>query len=88
MEIVIILGWLVLAFAAGAYADRLGRSAAGWAIFSILFSPLIGFIVLLAIGSAQKRRPCPRCAEAILPTASICPHCRSDLGQGWAAARR
>lgn len=25
------------------------------------------------------RRPCPHCAEAIMPAAKACPHCRHDL---------
>ncbi len=82
--IIIILLWLVLGFAAGAYAGRLDRSAVGWALFSLILSPLIGFIVLLALGPAQARRPCPKCAEKILPSAKLCPHCRTELAEGWA----
>jgi hypothetical protein len=29
------------------------------------------------------RRPCPQCAEAILPAAKVCPHCRHDLRKDW-----
>ena len=32
-----------------------------------------------------NRRPCPMCAEAILPAAKICPHCKSTLSDGWSA---
>lgn len=31
------------------------------------------------------RRPCPLCAEAILPAAIVCPFCRRDLPEGWSA---
>ncbi len=31
------------------------------------------------------RRPCPKCAEPIMPQAALCPHCKSELPTGWAA---
>lgn len=44
---------------------------------------LAGFgILLLALrprSAKEKRQPCPHCAEPILPTAKICPHCRTAL---------
>ncbi len=33
------------------------------------------------------REPCPLCAEAIIPAAKVCPHCRRDLPENWAVAR-
>ncbi len=27
----------------------------------------------------EQRQPCPRCGESILPEATICPHCRSEV---------
>lgn len=34
-----------------------------------------------AASKGEDRVPCPYCAEAILPAAKKCPHCRSDLGR-------
>ena len=34
---------------------------------------------------AKRRLPCPLCAEAILPTAKVCPHCRNELPTDWTA---
>ncbi len=34
-----------------------------------------------------SRRPCPKCAELILPAAAVCPQCRSELPAGWADSR-
>ncbi len=36
---------------------------------------------------AAGRVPCPFCAEAILPAAKVCPHCRRDLPETFAAQR-
>jgi len=36
---------------------------------------------------AVGRVPCPYCAEAILPAAKVCPHCRRDLPDSFAAAQ-
>ena len=35
--------------------------------------------------SSERRIPCPKCAEAILPAAKVCPHCRSELPVDWAS---
>ena len=34
-----------------------------------------------AVEETEKRRPCPMCAERILPAARICPYCHSDVVQ-------
>jgi hypothetical protein len=80
--------------AAGWYADRLGRSSVGWALFSLILSPLLGFVMLFALGQrgdeednqeeADNRAPCPFCAESILRAAKRCRLCRSDLPPAWA----
>ncbi len=36
---------------------------------------------------AAGRVPCPFCAEAILPAAKVCPHCRRELPETFAAQR-
>jgi hypothetical protein len=36
----------------------------------------------------EARRPCPFCAEPILPAASVCHYCRSALPGGWAVAAK
>jgi hypothetical protein len=85
LGVVVLFLWIPLAVAAGLYAGRLGRNPAVWAIGSILFSPLVAFILLFAAGEKfreekdEDRMPCPFCAEEIKITAIICPHCRSDL---------
>lgn len=57
-----------------------GRSGFLWWIYGCLL-----FIVALPhalLASDLNREPCPYCAERILKTARICPHCRHEIGDG------
>ena len=79
--LIIVLVWFFGSMAVGFYADRNGRSSVAWALVSLLLSPLLGFILVAALGKAapRDRAACPFCAEMIKLTAKICPNCRSDL---------
>ncbi len=81
MELFIL--WLLLAVAVGVLASNRGRNGFGWFLFSMLLSPLLGVIFLLVSKDLKKddgvRVPCPACSEKVLITASICPHCRSEI---------
>jgi hypothetical protein len=50
---------------------------------------LLGLPVAAAIVLARRpkdnarRRPCPYCAEAILPDAQVCRFCSRELPAGW-----
>lgn len=57
---------------------RLAHEAAVVARAQGLAAPAAGS-PRLAPQPADQRRPCPFCAEMILPAARLCPHCRSDL---------
>lgn len=91
MELVI--GWIGFSIAAAIYAERVGRSGFGWFCLSLLLSPLLGFILLLALPS-KVARPivvngevatpdthvrCPDCKELIRKDARVCMHCRAKL---------
>ncbi len=47
---VIFLFWIGFAIAVGVLANRYGRDGAGWFFLSLLISPLLGGIILLALG--------------------------------------
>lgn len=54
------LFWLALAGLVGYVASERNRSAGGWALISLVFTPLIGLLALIAAGEAepnQKEKP-------------------------------
>ena len=86
----VILPWLILCWAVMAYADRIGRSGWGFFFISLILSPIIGFIIVAALGPDvvrmekrqvmnRERRVCPRCAELVRTNAKICSHCGYDF---------
>lgn len=81
MEIIIF--WILFAIAVGMLASKRGRNGGSWFLLSLLASPLIGIIFLLVTKDISKddgeRASCPKCSEKVLISASICPHCKSDL---------
>ena len=88
MVIGALIFWIGLAIAVALYAQRKGRSAVGWLLFSVILSPLLGLIFVAVLpelidDAEADRVPCPFCAEDIRPEAIKCPHCRTELGQRW-----
>lgn len=84
--------WVVLAVLVGVLASSRGRSGFGYTLASLAFSPLIGFIFVIATENLAAKRDrealepsatthvrCPKCAEFVLPQAVICKHCGSEL---------
>jgi hypothetical protein len=56
MYFVVFLFWLALAGLVGYVASERNRSAGGWALISFLFSPIIGFLGLIAAGDAEPKK--------------------------------
>ncbi len=48
--------WIIIACLIFPFAKNRGRNGLGWFIFSVFFSPLLGFIVLLCLGDTEERR--------------------------------
>ena len=84
--------WIGLAIAVALYAQRKGRSAVGWLLFSIILSPLLGLIFVAVLpelvdDAEADRVPCPF-SEDIRPKAIKCPQCRTELGARWIPGAR
>lgn len=94
MEIVGIGVWLLLCVLVGVFAENRGRIGFGWGMISVIFSPLLGWLIVLALPNLQKARTtdglgsviteathkrCPACREAIRRDALKCRHCGEIL---------
>ena len=56
MDVIItLIVWIVFSFMVMSYASSKGRSGCGWFIFSIMFSPLIGFIIVAILGETDEK---------------------------------
>ncbi|KAB0586186.1 hypothetical protein [Comamonas kerstersii] len=91
----IFLLWLLLSVAVGVWASKRGRSFWGWMLFSLLLSPLVGFVFVAIAGKAgdaawprdelgQPITPethvhCPDCRELVRKDARKCKHCQTAL---------
>lgn len=86
MLALVVAGWMLLSALIGTAAERRGRDGLGWFFLSLLVSPLIALLLLVAnppdaeaIAKRDGRVPCPFCAEYVRPQAKICPHCRREF---------
>ena len=94
MELVAIGVWLLLCVLVGVFAGNRGRIGFGWGMISVIFSPLIGWLIVLALPNLQKEQSrdglgnvitevthkrCPACREVIRRDAVKCRHCGEIL---------
>lgn len=90
--VVLLLGWLVLAFVTASLAERKGDSAGLWFVLGVMLGPwaLLG-VAIKAAPAVQSHldelKVCPHCAERVQRAAVVCRFCGRDLdGRGFAIA--
>jgi hypothetical protein len=84
--------WAILSILVGVFAQRRGRMGFGYFMLSLMFSPLLIWLVVLAIGPAPAAAAlvaeapspkthirCPDCREFVLKDARKCKHCGAAL---------
>ena len=81
--------WLVLSIVAGIIAASKGRTGFGYFFLSLVLSPLVGLILVIALPKhnptikypgqgtdlSQFRVPCSECGEQIIASAKVCRFC-------------
>lgn len=87
----IFLFWLGASVVVGIIASSRGRSGFGWFILSLLISPLLAVILVLALGASKSAAAapdspsplthvrCPDCKELVRADAVKCKHCGAAL---------
>ena len=76
--------WIFLGGLVAEFADRRGHSAGLWYLFSLMFTPLLGFFIVGTLPSAADmipagRRRCPTWSGMVMADTRLCPYCHADL---------
>lgn len=80
---------MALSIAVGIFASNKGRTGFGWFLISVVASPLIAFVFVLALSNVAEEDKllelqrthvkCPDCAELVKAEAKVCKHCGCRL---------
>lgn len=89
----VVVFWCIFAVVVAIASNGRGRNPLGWFVLACVISPLLAFILLVALplpfqeterlSWVERRegraRQCPYCAESIRREAVVCKHCGRDL---------
>jgi ABC-type transport system involved in cytochrome c biogenesis permease subunit len=91
--LLIIVLWLAFSVITAYVASERGRSVAGIFFLSVILSPLVGFLTVVALPAREKPKPeafaatfkarkrCTNCEAWMLKAAIICPRCDAPQTQ-------
>ncbi len=84
--------YAVLCFGVGKVAAKKGRNFAGWFLFSLILSPIIGVFIVLLLGESTTKAVrdtsqvrevvkvrCTECGGTAKEDAAFCPSCGAQL---------
>ena len=88
MELLILVGWCIVAGIAASVASARGRGGCAWFILGFLIGPLAVLLALILpanLAEIEERKVrsgeyarCRHCEELARPNAVRCPHCHGD----------
>lgn len=72
--------WLAVSLIPAVLASKRGRSDIGWFLLSMVISPILATIIVVAIKDLSKKQ-CKACGQQIPVVAQVCPFCKAaDAG--------
>jgi hypothetical protein len=85
--------WVLLAGLVAEFAEKKGHSSALWYVFSLVCSPLVGFLIVALLPSASDLAPaeytwCRYCLRTVKAGTDACPYCHADLAEKAAAQKK
>jgi hypothetical protein len=76
--------WALLAALVGQLAEKKGHSATLWNVFSLICTPLLGFLFVALLPSASELAPvayrqCLQCSRTVKAGIEVCPYCHAPM---------
>jgi len=79
----LIITWVIISLVVGYLAGQRGRDPFEFFLLSLVISPLIAFLILIALPiknpDEQQKVKCPHCHGLIDEGVKCCMHCRRDI---------
>ena len=87
------LVWALFAGLVAEFAEKKGHSSALWYVFSLVCSPVVGFLIVALLPSARDMVPgeytwCRYCLRTVRAGTVACPYCHADLTRESASEKK
>jgi len=80
---IIVFLWIIFSIILSYIAEQRGRDKGEFFLLSLLASPLITFLILIALPiknpDEEQKVKCPHCHGLVDPNVKCCMHCRRDI---------